>query len=374
MRVLFVEHKTVWGGGQVALVNLLREWQRTQTPVEPLVVCPPDAALVPRVRALGVETAPLALGAIDKTRSWAWNFARRIPPTRELLLVIRRSGSELVYANGAFSFLASVLAAKLARVPLVWVEHNTTLPNGRVLRRMIGAADRVLAVSEVIRAQFLAQVPAARDKVVVVPNGVDTARFCRDREVGLRLRREWGWDETRCVVGTVSRLSPEKGIRYFVEASTILSRALPTVGFVIIGDGPERGELERMAADACIRFLGEREEIPDLLNALDVFVLPSLAEAFGIAAIEAMACALPVVASDVGGLREIVVQNETGLRVPAGDSQALASAVAELVNDAARRREYGTRGRERVRERYTLEQTARQTYLNLEAARRASYR
>src|SRR2546423_6432181 len=89
MRVLFVEHKTVWGGGQLALTNVLCEWQRMHAPIEPVVVCPPDAGLAARVRELGIDCFTLELGAIEKTRGVAWNLAQRIAPTLNLVRMIR---------------------------------------------------------------------------------------------------------------------------------------------------------------------------------------------------------------------------------------------------------------------------------------------
>src|SRR5581483_2181257 len=159
VRVLFVEHKTVWGGGQVALVNLLREWQRTQAPLEPFIVCPPDAALVPRVRALGMECFTVELGAIEKTRGIAWNLAQRLAPTTKLLSNVRQTNAQVIVANGAFSFLASVLTAKYAHIPIVWIEHNTTLPNDQLVRRMLHGANQIVVVSETIREQFVNLAP-----------------------------------------------------------------------------------------------------------------------------------------------------------------------------------------------------------------------
>lgn len=358
MQLLCIDHKTVWGGGQVALVNLLHEWQTTRAPLEPLVVCPPGAALAPRVRALSIACETLDLGAVEKTRGVTWNLAQRLAPTARLLEIIRRSGTERVLANGAFSFLAGVFAAKLARVPIIWVEHNTTLPNDALVRRMIGWADRIVVVSNAIRDQFVRLAPEAQHKIIRVYNGVNTKKFCANRSARPTLLREFGWAENACVVGTVSRLAPEKGIAYFVEAANQLARILPDARFLVVGEGPLRADLYARATTNAVRFVGLREDIPELLNAMDIFVLPSLAEAFGIAALEAMGCALPVVASDVGGLRELVAENETGYRVPPGDAGAITGAVLSLCSDPSRRQACGERGRARVLEHFTLERQA----------------
>lgn len=358
MRLLCVEHKIVWGGGQVALTSLLREWQRTGVAIQPLVVCPHDAQLAPRTRASGIQTETYSLGAIEKTRGIAWNLAQRVRPTIQLVETMRRSRTELILANGAFSFLASVFAAKLARVPIVWWEHNTTLPGDGPVQRMLGWANRIVVVSEAIRQQFVKLAPDAAAKIVVVYNGVDTEKFSPNRMLRQSVLRGLGWDTNVQVVGTVSRLSSEKGIGYFVDAANELVPQNPNARFLIVGEGPERAELERRAKSNALRFVGMREDVPNWLNALDLFVLPSLAESFGLAVVEAMACGVPVVTLDVGGLREVVVQGETGLRLPPQEVDAIASAILELLRNADKRRVMGEKGRTRAIERFDLKRQA----------------
>lgn len=359
MRVLLVEHKEIWGGGQVALVNVLREWQRTGAPIEPFIVCPPHAALAPRVRALGVPGATFEPGRIEKTKSSAWNFAQRITPTIHLLNVIRRERAKVIVANGAFSFLAAVFAAKTARLPILWIEHNTTLPNDALVRRMLHWADDIVVVSAAIRTQFVNLAPDVQNKIRLIYNGVDAELFCEDQEAGWRAKREFGWDRTQHVVGTVSRLSPEKGIEYFVDAVPEIARRVPEARFLIVGDGPQRAELETRAGSAAIRFAGFREDIPELLNIMHIFVMPSLAEAFGLAAVEALATGCPVVASNVGGLSEIVTP-ETGILVPPCDAHALAEAIISLLQNSERHRTMGEHGRARILENFTLARQATQ--------------
>lgn len=369
MRLLGVEHKTVWGGGQVMLVNVLSEWQRAGVPVVPTLVCPPDAALVGRARALNVPCVTMPLGAIEKTRSVPWNLARRVGPTRQLLQTIRQTGAEIILANSAFSFLASVFAAKLARVPIVWWEHNTTLPGDGLLRRMLAWADRIVVVSQEIQKQFLGLEPSAASKLSVIHNGIDAQKFFPSDKERMQIRRELGWDESMHVVGTVGRLSPEKGMNYFVAAANEIAQTRPAVRFVIVGDGPERAALQAIANPDAIRFVGVREDVTAWLNAMDVFALTSVADAFPLVVIEAMACGLPVVASKVGGLPEIVLDGETGLLTPPRDVSALARAMAALMGDESRGRALGAAGRDRVEKHFMLAQTARKMRAALERVR-----
>ncbi len=359
MRLLVVDHKTVWGGGQVMLLNLLDEWQRSGERIEPILVCPPDAALLPKAQERGIECIPLALGGIEKTRGVAWNLLQRAEPTRQLLQIMRRTQTDVVLANSAYSFLAAVFAAKLARLPVVWWEHNTTLPNDGMTRRMIGWADRIAVVSEQIGKQFAALDTKAERKITVVHNGVDAQTFQPAQQRRDEMRRALGWDESVAVAGTVGRLAPEKGMDTFVRAANEIARVNQHARFLIVGDGPERAALEHMSNGNAVRFVGMQNDVAAWLNAMDVFVLSSPAEAFPLAVMEAMACGLPVVAFDVGGLPEIVQDGVTGLLVPPKDAGALTLAVTELLDDAARRRAMGQAGRERVRENFLLEQMAR---------------
>ncbi len=370
MRVVCVEHKTIFGGGQIALLNLLREFQRAHTGVEGCIVCPPNAELVPHANVYGIETVLLEPGAIEKTRGVVWNFAQRVAPTARLLRVVRRSRPRVIVANGAFSFLASVFAAKLARIPIVWWEHNTTLPGDAILKRMIGWATQIVVVSEIIRTQFVQLVPDAREKISVIYNGVDVDQFSETRETGSEERktknerlRELGWNENARVVGTVSRLAPEKGVDNFIETAAQIARMRDDVHFLLVGDGPERAQLEQrvreLHLETRVAFAGFRDDVENELRVMDVVLFPFLAEAFPLAVLEAMASARPIVATDVGGVREQLVDGETGVIVPPRDVAAMTRAVLELLRDENAGRVFGERARARVAEHFSLAQQAR---------------
>ncbi len=354
----------MFGGGQIALLNVLREFQRVRAGVKCCIVCPPNAELGTRAQAYGIETISLELGAIEKTRGRAWNLAQRVVPTTRLLHVTRRLRPDIILANSAFSFLASVFTAKLARVPIVWWEHNTTLPSNAILKRMIGWANHIVVVSELIREQFIQLVPAAREKISVLYNGVEGERFYDKRESKNEILREWGWNQDKRVVGTLSRLAPEKGVEYFIETAARIARVRDDVNFLIVGDGVERARLEKQARElnlpSRVRFLGFREDVENYLRAMDVVLLTSLEEAFPLVVLEAMASARPVVATDVGGVCEQIVNGETGILVPPRDVDAMTRAVLELLDDETKARALGERGRARVLEQFTLaEQAAR---------------
>ncbi|MDZ4277542.1 MAG: glycosyltransferase family 4 protein, partial [Dehalococcoidia bacterium] len=166
------------------------------------------------------------------------------------------------------------------------------------------------------------------------------------------------------VIGSVARLSPEKGLDVLLRAAAELIREGLPLRVVLAGDGPLRSQLERQAEQLDIvgkvSFRGEvaHDEVPSVLRELDVFVLPSRAEGFGVAALEAQAMELPVVASNVHGIPDVVAHGRSGVLVPPGDARALAEAIGRLGRDAGLRAAMGRAGRIFVAERYRWEENA----------------
>ena len=191
-------------------------------------------------------------------------------------------------------------------------------------------------------------VPTARQ--TIIPFGVDVRRFAA---TDVATRQELGLPEQGAVVGTVCRLvEPKKGLSVLLKAMATLTVQHPGCQLLIVGDGPARGSLESLSRELrlsdCTRFAGARRDIPRILPLVDLFVLPSLYEGFGIAILEAMAAAKPVVATAVGGIPEFVVPGETGLLVQPGNPAHLAQAIGSLLRDPERAVRMGARGRERV--------------------------
>lgn len=366
LQVLIVEYKELFSGGQIALLNLLREWLRSNVPIEPRVVCSPRAALAPHVRTLDIPCDTFDLGAIEKRRGVGWNLAQRVRPTLRLLQLMRQARPHVVLANDAFAFLACAPAAKIARTRAVWIKHNNFLPDNALARALVRYADHVIMLYAADRARLVQWVPHAASRISVVYTGIEPGRFAPDVDARRVTRQELGWTEEEVVVGTIGRLMPDKGLMFLLDAAAAIVGTFPRVHFLIVGEGPQRAELERRIrglnlADR-VRLTGFREDVPRLLQTMDVFVLASLAEALPIALLEAMAAARPVVATDVGGVREAVVDGETGFIVPPRDAEALARATLSLLCDAERRRAMGERGRARVASTFTLERNARQVF------------
>lgn len=195
---------------------------------------------------------------------------------------------------------------------------------------------------------------------LTILNGVEEKKFSRThngksspvlKAPDSRNRREWR-------VGTVARLSPEKGIHHLLHAHSILQARGHALRLVLVGDGPQRGELEALAEEleisSSVEFLGYQENVETFLSTFDFFVLPSLTEGIPLSLLEAMANGLPVVATNVGGIPEIVVHQESGLLVPPGQPEALAHALSQLIQEPGEANRMAGNAEDRIRERFGM--------------------
>jgi glycosyltransferase involved in cell wall biosynthesis len=199
------------------------------------------------------------------------------------------------------------------------------------------------------------------DKVHIIYNGVDAARFAPHD--GTETRRSLGIPLEAPVVGILAALRPEKNHELFLAGAQHILRRLPSARFIIVGDGPKRAELEGLASQlgvaSSIHFLGTRSDVPDLLAACDLVALTSHNEAAPVSVLEALSVGKPVVASDVGSVRETVRDGETGRLFPASDVEAYATAAADLLSDRDARERMGAAGRRLVVQRWSLDAMVR---------------
>ncbi len=274
-----------------------------------------------------------------------------------LLKLIRAERPDVIQA---FLFWANVAARVCGRIlrafPVISSYHDEIVSEGLVVRLIdrltLKWTQSIVCCSEAVRRSVLSNIGEAGERCTIIPFGVDVDRY---RQSSAATRREFGLSEEGAVIGTVCRLvEPKKGLGVLLHAMEELKRrhGKPPCQLLVVGDGPSRADLEaltdRLGLSGWVLFAGTRRDVPRLLQLLDVFVLPSLYEGFGIAILEAMAIGKPVVATTVGGIPEFVNQGETGVLVEPGNVPALADAIDQLLADSARARAMGVRGRERA--------------------------
>ena len=257
------------------------------------------------------------------------------------------------------------IVGRLAGVPVIISSERTMGMEGKhrlLLNRLTASlADKIVTVSEAVREFAIAKIGITPDKLVTIYNGVDLSEFSRNpnREGIEEARRELGIAPSHVVVGTVGHLEEEKGCEYLLQAAARVSTQDGNVTFLLVGDGSQRAKLENLAEDLSISsnviFMGYRNDIPRILSVMDIFVLPSLYEGLPNALLEAMAACRPVVATQVGGIPEVVADGETGILVPRRDPGALAGAICVLLEDRDRAREMGMRGRNQVERLFSVE-------------------
>jgi glycosyltransferase involved in cell wall biosynthesis len=270
---------------------------------------------------------------------------------------LRRHRIGLVHAHFFYPTLVALTAAKLASVPMVYTrhhsDHNIRL-NKPLHVRVDGwcgrLADRAIAVSEATKRLMVDVEGVAARQISVVLNGMDPPPSPTTDEMN-GVRAELIPEGTRvCLM--IARLHEEKGHRVLFEAIPFVVGRIGPVLCLLAGEGPHRETLEAEAralgVAECVRFLGQRRDVPALIAVADVVVLPSLAESFGYALVEAMSLGRPVVASDSGGIPEVVADEETGLIAAKGDAEALARALVRVLADRALADRLGNAGRRRA--------------------------
>jgi len=302
--------------------------------------------------------------------------ARRIADPLALLRLIRllrRERFSLVHAHGPEACMLAGIACSLTRVPLVITRHvlyeATTNWRLRQLARMTLFAARraaaVVAVSNAV-ARRLEEAGASRPGAVhVIPNGVELGRF-NDPSLSPRreeIRRALGLEPNDSLVLLPAVLREGKGHEVLIEALPEIKARVPRTRVAFAGGGELEGALRARArrhGDA-VMFLGQREDMPELLAACDLVVLPSMAEALPTALIEAAAAGRPAVATRVGGTPEVVEDGETGLLVPPDDSAALAAAVVTVLTDREKARSFGEAGRRRALSMFSIRSQVERT-------------
>ncbi len=314
-----------------------------------------------------LQAAGIRAVALGGAGPWDLRVAGR------LISLLRRERTRILHAHLFRANLAARLIGRLAGIPVIVTSHHDTDVwmglRHRLLERLTAPmSDAVTACSEAVRQYALATYGLRTGLVRTISNAIAVTGGERDAVQRERTRRALGAAPGELVVGTVGRLDePKKGLSTFLKAAGLLARNVqePGIRFVIVGEGPARVALEAAAvrqgiADRTV-FTGSRRDVADLMQGFDLFVQPSLWEGFGITLLEAMAASLPVVASSVGGIPEVVIDGETGLLAAPGDAPDLARQCGVLLHDRALAERMGRAGRQRVIERFGIERLVGET-------------
>ncbi|WP_235435816.1 glycosyltransferase [Mycobacterium sp. EPa45] len=332
--------------------NLIAELGR----FEPLALQVSVASLAPETSGRNALFGRLADARLNPT----YISVRKLLDFRgflRLVRTLRNADVDVVHAHLGYSAILVPLAARLVGKPVVATLHLSPQPHSsrgewlkeRMSVRIPARLGRLVLVSQHAFDQYARRHGPARSTWRAIPNGVNITRYSA---------RGGPRSTDRPVWAMVAALRPDKNHVDLIRAWGGVVEVYPGATLLIIGDGPSRGDIERAVADAgledSIQLLGRREDVPDILRTVDGVVSSSVDEALPTALIEAGACGLPVVASDAGGTREIVVDGVTGRLVPLRDVPALTAALVEVIGNPDLAARFGAAGRAQAEEKYSM--------------------
>jgi glycosyltransferase involved in cell wall biosynthesis len=358
------------GGGEYLLSALIQSLRKDL--FRPVLFYGQKNAIVSALERNGVETIPVGLNR-KLTALFRDDIARHprklfplLPAVIQDAFVVRQrilsEGIDLLHPHDNFCKILGGIAARLSGIPTV--AHCHDLLGNSVMDTFLLLAqkfliDQIIAVSASVHDRFV-RFAVNSKQIRTIPNGIDSQRF-QPGPSNVN-RSDFGIPADHVVIGAIGMFDLVKGHIFLLKALKLLrDRGIEKLTCLIVGDGRLREHLKTYVQEAGLNqqvtFLGYRRDVADLLSLMDIFVMPSIRESFGIAALEAMAMKLPVIASEVGGLAEIVEHRKTGLLLPPGDPRSLADAMETLAKDQAMRAAMGDAGRKRVENRFSLRAT-----------------
>jgi glycosyltransferase involved in cell wall biosynthesis len=281
---------------------------------------------------------------------------------------IESSKADILHLHTAHSHLVGGIAGKIKHKPVI-VTRRVDFPiKSRFKYNRL--ADKVIAISKAVE-NILLEGGVEKNKIVLIPSGIDTAKF-DNHKGGEYLFREFNIPDKKLMIGTVAHLTDHKGHTYLLDAIPKVLKEFPHSFFLFVGDGELKNYLRTKSRILGIRdkvFLtGFREDIPEILSILDMFVLPSHLEGLCTSLMDAMYMQVPVVATTAGGIPEVVENGKTGLLVPPKDPNALAGAIIKLLKDEDKRKTFAAEGRKRVLQKFTaseMVEKVEKVYLDL---------
>lgn len=357
IKVCHVAMADLWAGAEVQLAILLRSLARLED-LEVSAILLNDGRLAADLQGTGIRTHVI-------------REAERNPLSivKELSAYFRRTEIDVLHTHKYKDNILGALASVRHDIPYrVRTVHGAPEPFvglqafkmtlyemvDSVVNRL--AVDRLLAVSFSLRDPLVARFGI--DKVTCIHNAIDVDQIRVTRNP-VSLREELGLDQHEFVIGTMGRLVPVKGLEVFLRAARIVKDHGKNAKFIIAGDGPLKGPLQALAhhcgLDHQVLFLGHRNDSHDVLGLMDLFVLPSLSEGIPLVLLEALALARAVVATDVGGIPEVVEHGISGLLVAAGKEDDLAQGCLALMDDPVLAQRLGQAGRKRVEQAFSAE-------------------
>lgn len=338
------------GGAETILVQIA-DGMRNDCQPHGLVI--EDGWTSSELKARGI---PVYLNRLRRSFDLGW--------VKRTIRFIRDKDIKLLHSHEFTSNSYSLLAARIAGIPIICTAHGKNYYPDRYYRRLAYRlvarfSNKFVAVSEDLKSFLVEQVGINENKITVVHNGIDIEKFKSSTFTRKEIRHGLGLVQNDYVIIVVAALFEMKGHADLVKSLTKLDDIQQNLKVLFIGDGPYRKQLEELTTqlglENTILFTGFRDDISGLLSASDLFVLPSYSEGLPISVLEAMSVGLPVVATDVGGMREIIKDGETGYLVPAKDVDELAVTIRRCIENKDITEAVSRAGRAYVRAEFSME-------------------
>lgn len=356
--VLYIEEwPELAGGGQQFLLQLIRGLDRKR--FSPLIALPGPGSFAEALSSFGIEPFFVPILSFKNPLHWGSNLCS----LWRLRRICLEKGVRLIHANSILrGTIYAGLVGRSLKIPTLWHVHR--FRPERILEAVLAAlVDRVILVSRAgfsLNFSFLEKTP----KGVVIYNGIDVKRF-QERQRPSPLRKTWGVSEETPLLGMVGVLHPIKGFDILFQSLQEIKKILTDFRLWVVGEDGTPSQIFRKSYEGEVRsrglqenvlFLGKQEDIPEILSALDYFLMPTVThEAFPMVILEAMAAGLPIIASRIGGIPEAIEEGVSGILVPPGDAEALTEAILGLLRNRGRALELGKSARKRVEAYFTVE-------------------
>ena len=352
--ILLLKTEILLAGGAENIVYLLCK-HRDSSLFNYHVIVSESGPIVEKIRELEIPVSIIKMKGITDL----WKVVILLP-------YVIKHNINLIHVHGARVNVFACLVSQMTGIPIIATEHNINAWRENLIMntfdRIMGIMNKKrVAVSQGVAKSLIESRVVPKDKVTVIYNGIETSNFDDLPCAIKRVRKEFGINDTDILIGSVGRLSEEKGYKYLVEAAKIVCEKYNHAKIMIVGPGKLREVLYQQISKLNLRnkfiLTGYREDIPEILQSFDIFVLPSLTEGLPLSLLEAMASGKPVVASAVGGTPEVIQHGVTGILVPPKDSQALAQGVISIIRDKTYTL-YGKAGKLLVQKNFDFSRTA----------------
>ncbi len=349
IKVLFLYWHLDYGGAEVGLLTTLRHINRER--FQCTVLC------MEKKGPIGVEIEKLGIKVI---------YLNSAPRLFNIILVwkvfciLRKLEIDILHTSLFYANFFGRVASLTRKIPITITEERSMYYEKKIYhvwidRLLARFTDKIIVCSMSVLNFTMKQEKIPFEKFYLIYNGVDEDRFSISSSKS-ELRRRYGFSADQFIIGTVGSIIPKKGHKFLIEAARNFCPQMPDCKVLIVGEGSSKKDLEDLVQKENLTdffvFMGARKDIPELMKLMDVFVLSSLQEGFPRVLVEAMYMGLPVIASSVSGVPELVLDGETGFLVPPGNSKSICEKVLILNSDNDLRNKMGTKARERIQERF----------------------